>query len=324
MEYRVTKQITPPAKPGTRASQVNRLFNAALKALLAQESGARYAGLYERYMGIAPRFAPQATDCDDWTDVDAKDAAVQAVLERGVLRLGYVAGAPYVYRDQGDLTGFDHDLAQALTGLVSLKYCDDARRMRTEWVEVEPGGTDQTDKLKALHQGLVDGRFDVALSGQMMLPDDFMKGVAVEWTAPTAMLFTGISYTGRDRTKLDVAKLEALRGGELSDFAAWAASESRRLSLELRIFSVYNPGPSPKSATDLVYDIHRRGGRAVWHTGDVPDSDAVMLEAVDHFAVGDSLASGAQSVMPGFDGLYLDVPANVELWPIAGFTAAKG
>jgi hypothetical protein len=61
----------------------------------------------------------------------------------------------------------------------------------------------------------------------------------------------------------------------------------------------------------------------VWNTGDIASSDEVMLEATDHFAVGDSLASGAQSLLQGFNGTYLNIPANTEIWPIAGFTAAK-
>ena len=61
----------------------------------------------------------------------------------------------------------------------------------------------------------------------------------------------------------------------------------------------------------------------MWNTGDIKDSDTVMLTATDHFAVGDSLASGAQSMLQCFDGQDLNVPANDELWPIAGFTALK-
>jgi hypothetical protein len=46
-----------------------------------------------------------------------------------------------------------------------------------------------------------------------------------------------------------------------------------------------------------------------------------MYQSIDHFAIGDSLAQGYQASQPGFHGIYLNVPANDELWPIAGFTA---
>lgn len=53
---------------------------------------------------------------------------------------------------------------------------------------------------------------------------------------------------------------------------------------------------------------------------------------MDHFSVGDSLATGATTKDPRFRGLYLNIPANIEtirgpdgkdqsyvgLWPLAG------
>ncbi len=324
MQYEITTQIPPLAAPGTRISQVNRVFNAALGVLLDQQDGSRYEHLYTRYMGTAPRFRPRSSDCDPWVPADDVGDELKGVLERGVLRFGFVSGAPYVYRSEGRLTGFDHDLGEALAEIIGEHYHGASHGFRAEWVEVAPSGTEQADRLRELAAGLTDGKFDVALSGQMMLPQDEVGDLPIEWTAPTALLFTAISYTGRDRDKLDLEKLAALGSGDLPAFEAHAAGESRRLSLELRIFSVSNPGPSPTAATKLVYAIHSAGGRAVWDTGDVADSDAVMLEATDHFAVGDSLASGAQSLLQGFDGIYLNVPANQELWPIAGFTAGPG
>jgi|GEM_PF-1161627 len=324
MDYAITDQIPPPAAPGTRSSQINRAFNAALGAFLGRQGGIRYDHLYARYIGIAPRFRPVGSDCDTWDMVDERDPLLRKMLERGTLRFGYVPGAPYVYRHEGRLTGFDYDLGEAVTELIGMHYDGAPHRLRAEWVEVTLASDEQADKLQALYQGLVDGAFDIALSGQMMLPQASMGDIDIEWTAPTAILFTGISYTGRDRDLLDLRGLASLHSGDLPAFQEYAAGESSRLQLELRIFSVTNPGPSPKAATSLVYDVHARGGRAVWDTGDVDDSFRVMLAATDHFAVGDSLASGAQTLLPGFDGLYLNIPANTELWPIAGFTAGGG
>jgi hypothetical protein len=200
-----------------------------------------------------------------------------------------------------------------------------------------PSGDDQSNKLADLQAALVAGSIDIALSGQMMLPADYLVGLSIEWTVPTALLFTNVSYTGRDRDKIDLSKLRGLLSADLDAFVAWAAAESRRLSLEFRIFSVVNPGPSPAAATNLVSAINAAGGRAVWDTGPISKSYEVMLGAQDHFAVGDSLASGTQAMMPGFDGIYLNIVANYDpppvsnpklregqLWPIAGFTAKTG
>lgn len=323
MDYAITKQIPPLATPGTRTSQINRVFNAGLAAFLNQQEGMHYEHLYNRYMGTAPRFRPRSSDCDPWVTTVEMNSELRALLDSGVIRFGYVPGAPYVYSENDELTGFDYELAQSVTELIGMRYFSDAHRLRAEWVEVKLASDEQSDKLTALYKGLLHSDFDIALSGQMMLPLEYMKGIDIEWTAPTAMLFTAITYTGRDQDKLDMDKLSALYHADLPAFQEYAAEESRRLDLELRIFSVFNPGPSPTSAMKLVYNINSRKARAVWHTGDIADSNTVMLEATGHFTVGDSLASGAQTLLPGFEGQYLNIPANDELWPIAGFTARR-
>lgn len=315
MRIHVTNQIAPLARPGTRTSQLNRAFSAALGEFL--RDGDRYAQLYASYINIAPRFPPSSCDCDRWDDVDPNDRAIVKMLGRGTLRLGFVAGAPYVYRQDGALTGFDHDLAETLAGIMSAHF---QRELSMQWVEMTVTGDDQADKLAVLFDGLMDDSYDIALSGQMMLPDAYLGGRAIEWTAPTANLFTAVTYTGRDADKLDQTKLKALRSADLAAFQAYAIEESRRIPLELRIFSVVNPGPSPGAATGLVYALNHAGADSVWHAGDVSGSTDVMLERIDHFTVGDSLASGAQTKLAGFEGLYLDIPATDELWPIAGFT----
>lgn len=319
--YQITNQIPPLLAPGTRTSHINRAFNAALGEFLEQDDGARYQHLYERYMGIAPRFRPHSRDCDRWSDVNEKDDALQRMLRRGELRFGFAIGEPYFFRNSGELTGFDYDLSRALTALISVHYFGSPDRLQSRWEEVKPQGDDQADKLKSLYNGLVAGHFDLALAGQMMLPQAYLGGLPIEWTAPTAVLFTAISYTGRDRQKLDLKKMAALRSGDLPAFEAYALEETRQLNLEFRIFSVVNPGPSPKAAQDLVYALNRAKGRAVWDAGDIPDSNTVMFNATDHFAVGDSLASGYQSIQEGFGGMYLNIPAKEDLWPIAGFAA---
>ena len=120
-----------------------------------------------------------------------------------------------------------------------------------------------------------------------------------------------------------MATLRSLAGGDVDAFQQFGAAESSRLELELRVFSVVNPGPSPAAAQDLTYALFVQGGRAVWVPGDVASSSTVMYQATTHFAVGDSLASGAQTLSPDFHGIYLNIPAQNELWPIAGFTAGQ-
>jgi hypothetical protein len=319
--YEITKQIPPLASRGTRVSHINRAFNAALGELLARDDGNWYARLYEKYINIAPRFWPTADNCDRWPDIDPNNASLQRMLGRGELRFGYCTGEPYVYRVDGLRAGFDYELGTAVAQVMSEHFFGDPNRLVAAWKEVQLASDEQADKLAALHQGLVDDVFDVALSGQMMLPTQYLGGVAIEWTAPTAMLFTAISYTGRHRDVLPIQQLERLRSTDVDEFRSYAIEASQRLNLELRIFSVVNPGPSPKAAQDLVYSINHNGGRTVWDCGDIPNSNEVMWQATDHFAVGDSLASGAQTKNEAFKGIYLNIPANDELWPIAGFTA---
>jgi hypothetical protein len=333
VDARITSQLAPLAEPGTRASSINRVFNAALGELLGQEAGTRYQNLYKKYIGIEPRFPPRSSDCDPW--VDAGDPELKALLARGVLRYGYVAGAPYVDGIDGQRTGLDYDLGVALAGIISLHYLGDAHRLHTEWHEVSlPPGDEQAEKLGALCEGLADGVFDIALTGQMMLPPAYLPpDYEVEWTAPTALLFTAITYLGRDRHLLNLRRLDGIRSGTLEDFLSYALAESRRLQLELRFFAVTNPGPSPGSAMNVVSEINRGQGRAVWDIGDTVRSGGVMLTGFDHFSVGDSLISGATTLLPEFSGVYLNVPANLEkspdgeeyvgLWPLAGFTAKR-
>ena len=334
LDARITEQLAPLAKPDVRTSPINRAFNAALGEFLNQKPGMAYRDLYKKYIGIEPRFSPSGSDCDSW--VDAEDPELKALLARGVLRFGYVEGAPYVTGDEKPRSGLDYELGEALAEIIGLHYLGDAHGLATDWKKVTPetGGDEQQAKLEALCGGLAEGLFDIALTGQMMLPPDYLpKGYEVEWTAPTALLFTAITYNGRDRYLLNPRQMDGIQSGTLEDFLGYALAESQRIPLELRFFAVTNPGPSPGSAMNLVSEINRRKGRAVWDVGDVARSAEVMLTGADHFSVGDSLISGSFTLLPGFSGLYLNIPANLEksptgeeyvgLWPLAGFTLKR-
>src|SRR5262249_42797605 len=74
----ITAQLRPLPEPGPRLSSINRVFNAALGKLLDQGSGKRYAEIYQRYIGIAPRFAPTSAACDPW--VARPDRELAALL----------------------------------------------------------------------------------------------------------------------------------------------------------------------------------------------------------------------------------------------------
>ena len=154
MHYAITKQIAPLAAPGTRTSQINRVFNAALGEFLDLHvhGGSPYAKLYEKYMNIAPRFRPRSSDCDPWVAPEDADDALQTMLRRGVIRFGYVSGIPYVYRDDHEtLTGFDYELGETLAAIIGTHYHGHPERLRAEWVEVTlTGGDEQADKLAAL------------------------------------------------------------------------------------------------------------------------------------------------------------------------------
>jgi hypothetical protein len=333
LDARITSQLAPLAAPGTRVSAINRVFNAALGEFLDRRSGESYQNLYKKYIGIEPRFSPQSSGCDPW--VDAEDPELKALLARGVIRYGYVAGAPYVAGTGEQRTGLDYELGVALAEIISLRYLGDAHRLGTDWQEMTPQpGDEQSEKLKVLCEGLAGGDFDIALTGQMLLPKEYLPpDYEVEWTAPTALLFTAITYNGLDHRLLNLRRLDRIQSGTVEDFMSYAVAESRRLGLELRFFAVTNPGPSPGSAMYVVSEINRRKGRAVWDIGDVPSSKDVMLTGADHFSIGDSLMSGAFTLDPEFSGLYLNIPANLEktpegkeyvgLWPLAGFTAKR-
>lgn len=333
LDARISKELLPFPKPSARA--INRVFNAALGELLGRESGRQYEQIYKRYVGTAPRFSPRSSDCDSW--VDAADGELSALLARGEIRFGYVASAPYFYGKDDELSGLDFDLGTAVTEIISQHYFGDGRRLRARWTPLSPPpGDEQVGKLQVLCESLAKGEVDLALTGQMMLPPNYLPaGYDIEWTAPTALLFTAITYNGRDRQALNLRQLRGLRSGSLDDFMRYALAESQRLSLELRFFAVVNPGPSPDAAMSIVSQINGSKGRAVWDVGDVARSGEVMSTGADHFSVGDSLATGAGTLDPGFRGLYLNIPANIEtvtgpdgkpepyvgLWPIAGFTA---
>jgi hypothetical protein len=293
---------------------------AAFRTYLAEPEA--YRQLYATYLGVTPKFLPACRG--EWPS--PADATLSRVLNSGVLRFGYAEGAPYVYhggaKATGELRGMDWELGNALTAIIRAQYSKHApgKGLRAEWVRVTvpAGGDPEVNRFNVLNAGLEDGLFDVAMSGQADLSADAGSPAGtrtVSWTAPTALLFTNILYTGKgDEDLRDLAG--ATRDGFIARVKGWP---------EVKIMCVMNPGPSPANSAALVDDINLAGGHAkLCHA----DTVKAMQDAIDdrsiHFSVGDAVASSWIGNQPGFAGLNLDIAAATQplqtAQPVAAFT----
>jgi hypothetical protein len=299
-------------------SPLGSVFDAAFRTYL--QNPERYRRLYGTYLGVVPRFVPGGGE-GAWTS--ASDPVLARVLRRGVLRFGYAEGPPYVYHeDNGELAGLDWELGNALTEIIRDQYFHamPGRGLRAEWVQVEvqPALDPEAARFEALHRGLRTGRFDVAMSGQANISatggaTDAMH--EVDWTSPTALLFTNILYTGLD--DYDLSDLVgASRERFIDTVARWP---------EVVLMCVQNPGPSPTNARELTDAINVRGGNAVLrYAAELDDMTAAISRPTIHFSVGDAVASSWIGNQPGFGGLNLNVAASTKplqtAQPVAAFT----
>ncbi len=279
-----------------------------------------YRRLYCSYLGVTPKFVPICTE-GAWV-VPGKSVLAD-VLERGILRFGYVDTPPYVYRSSnGQLAGFDWELGNGLAAIIREQYFFHApgKGLRAEWVEVKPSseGDPEAAKFEALYAGLEEGLFDIAMSGQADISADPGSSPAVhrvDWTPPTALLFTNVLYSGRD-------------GYNLSDLAG--ASRERFIARvkewpEVKCMCVANPGPSPTNSAELVKAINDAGGNAVLDdTGTLDSITEAIEKQTIHFSIGDGIASAWIGNQPGFKGLNLDIAASTKplqtAQPVAAFT----
>lgn len=299
-------------------SALSNVFGAAMRGYLADPE--RYRQLYATYLGRTPKFVPAS---DDGVWVAPSDASLSRVLRGGVLRFGYSEGAPYVYHGAGgELAGFDWELGNALTAIIRDHYFYYAgtRGLRAEWVRVEvtEQGDPEMARFNALHDALKRGLCDIAMSGQADLGGNLGTAPStreVDWTGPTALLFTNILYTGRDGHDLSALQ-GATRDRFINRVKGWP---------EVRIMCVQNAGPSPTNAAELVAAINAAGGRAELRS---TESLTEMTRAIDeqriHFSVGDGVASAWIGNQPGFKGLNLDIAAATmplqTAQPVAAFT----
>jgi hypothetical protein len=282
-----------------------------------------YRQLYGSYLGVAPKFVPE---CDAGVWASPTDATLARILKSGVLRFGYAEGDPYVWHANKELAGLDWELGNALAGIIRDKYFAFApgKGLRAQWVRVDvpAGGDPEVAKFNALHEGLSRGLFDVALSGQANISAD--PGAPettrqVDWTPPTALLFTNILYTGRDGHDMS-----DLVGGTREQFIARVKSWP-----EVKVMCVSNAGPSPINSADLVRAINAAGGNATLdNTGTLPSITAAIADQSIHFSVGDAVASAWIGNQPGFKGLNLDIAASTQplqtAQSVAAFTLRTG
>jgi hypothetical protein len=287
-------------------SSLARVFDAAFATYLA--SAQSYRHLYGTYLGTEAKFVPTV---DDGSWVSASDATLSRVLKSGVLRFGYVDGvAPYVYRGDApsaELRGLDWELGNALTAIIRDQYFSYAtgRGLRAEWikVDVQSGGDPEAAKFDALHDGLQRGLFDIAMSGQANISTDLTSSAGtreVDWTAPTALLFTNILYSGRGGYDLS-ALVGSTRDRFIEVVKGWP---------DVKIMCVKNPGPSSTNSAALVDSINAVGGHATLdNTGTLPSITKAIADQIIHFSVGDPVASSWIGNQPGFKGLNLDIAA---------------
>lgn len=300
-------------------SALAKVFDAAFKTYL--DIPRAYQRLYGSYLGVEPKFIPTS---DEGAWASASDATLSRVLKSGVLRFGYSEGAPYVYHGgppNSGLRGLDYELGNALTEIIRDQYPDLTadKGLRAEWIEIDvpADGDPEMARFLALYDGLKQGHFDIAMSGQANISVDLNAPVsarAVDWTAATEILHTNILYTGRD-------------GYDLSDLVG--STREKFIDVvknwrEVKIMCVANPGPSPINSKALVDDINAAGGHATLdNTGTLSTITAAIADQTTHFSVGDPIASSWIGNQPGFKGLNLDIAAGTQplqsAQPVAAF-----
>ncbi|HET7461167.1 MAG TPA: hypothetical protein VFJ82_07955, partial [Longimicrobium sp.] len=286
---------------GSSRSQLNQVWSAALREAITDS--AAYDALYLRYMGIAPLYPPTCQDCGGWVPEAAMDDGLARLLSGGVVRFGCVPDGLYV--TDGLDAGFDHDLAALALEKVRVRY--GLERLGAKWIAAGTQPVSEAGRLELLCDGLAQGDFDIAMSGQLVEAAVDAPAAHPEWTCATSRLFTGIYYSGKDAERMRPV-LEGLVGGTRQAFVESVVKNFA--DVELRVISASNPGPSPTGATDLVRDINLAGGRAAWITlGDVDAIKDQFRAREVHLAVGDSNQNSALCAQVGFPSLNLDLPA---------------
>jgi ABC-type amino acid transport substrate-binding protein len=257
------------------ASQLNQVICAAIAEW--QGVADAYGDVYRYYLRVSPPV--EFGSCSGGTWIDARrvipGSSLDRVLKRGVLRIGHIDAAPYVFRTSAStLAGLDYENGRAIAALMAKNYTGFSAE--PEWVLV--GGTypSETAKSLALQTALSDGEFDVALSGLANV-DPEVSGV--EWLCATNQCFSNFTYTGRDnlpvgkpQTRDDVVKM-------LKGFTGITIA-----------YVSNNPGPSAGAAADLARDVGTSVTLVPSGSGGPDIVNDWIANQTMHFALGDGIA----------------------------------
>jgi uncharacterized protein (TIGR03437 family) len=273
-----------------RSSELAQVLSAAF--LEFANTPGRYSTLHKKHYGVTQE-APRRDDPVEWIDFDkmTPGLSLRTVLEKGVIRLGYVPEFPLHYLTaSGVESGFDYELGEEVVRRIAAHY---GRPLKLEWVSLDvtlPVGSAKEPTLySALLEGLRSGRFDAAFEG--VLQDDG----SVSYTSPISRMFPGIVYTGRDN--LNVSGIQD------------------RPSLVR--FLIANPGLTfITGAGRAVFDAFAAEVAAA-------GSSVVVLDGVaganPHFRLADILGLTKQLAEGQATGILLDVNARLDLAPRAPF-----
>ncbi|HYI09154.1 MAG TPA: hypothetical protein VEK57_08785 [Thermoanaerobaculia bacterium] len=255
-------------------SQLSQVLCAAIAEW--QSAPAAYASIYRKYLGVIPPVPFDSCKGGEWIPAQEIDPAssLHAVLERCRLRIGHADAAPYVFRaNAAELAGLDYETGRALTAIVARHY--PRLSPDPEWVLVSGSYAEESAKFTALHDGMGNGDFDLALSGQANIGSEIAQ---VDWLCATDLCFTNFVYTGRGGFSLGtpttrdeiVSKLGTL--GEIT--LGYVAN---------------NPGPSAPSAKNLARDAGENVTLMAFQGAGALNQS--IADAEVHFAVGDGIAS---------------------------------
>ena len=275
-----------------RTSELAQTLSAALLEFAA--TGTRYTALHKKYFGVTLGI-PQPSDPVDWINVDktAATSPLRTVLQKGVIRFGYISEFPLHYAEvSGSETGFDYELGEEIARRIAAHY---QQPLKVEWVRLDVtlpvGPTKESTRYNALLSGLKNGQFDVAFDG--VLQND---GSAA-YTSPTSRMFPGVVYTGLGN--LDVSSIRD------------RASLVRFLINNPGLTFVYGNG---KSVFDALATEVAAAGSSVIALDNTPGAGANP-----HFRLADILGLTKLVADGPAGGVLLDVNPRLDLAPKAPF-----
>jgi hypothetical protein len=256
-------------------SQLNQVLCAAIADW--QRDPRLYTDVYRQYLGVPPPLPFAECTGGTWIDRDKviPGSSLDTVLKNGVLRIGHIDAAPYVFRTSAsELAGLDYVTGGALAALLAEHY--PGFKPVPEWVLV--GGTyaSETAKSLALKAALDQREFDVALSGLANIGTEVS---GVDWLCATNQCFSNFTYSGlgnlaigQPKTRADIVKM-------LKGFTGITIA-----------FVSNNPGPSSGAAADLARDVGTSVTLVPSGSGGPTIVNDWIANQTMHFALGDGIA----------------------------------